>query len=95
METTIFDQAMRVEHAVEDVAGTATHVVRIFEPTSRCEYKIGRWPVTEKNTSLDAIWSGYFEAVDYSACFDAKSIAVYSTDKEAFAAYCAEVSADE
>ncbi|RAV19502.1 hypothetical protein [Paenibacillus contaminans] len=90
-----FERCMRVNHSIENVNGIAEHVVRIYPPTSPYVHKTGRWPVSETETSLDAIWSGVFEARDSCEWFDADGIAVYSTDKEAFEAYCAELSADE
>lgn len=84
---------MRVIHTIEHVEGVPEHVVRIYPPDSDYEFRIGRWPVTEEHTSLDAIWAGVFEASDCGRIFGATDIAVHSTDKEAFDAYCAEVEA--
>ena len=82
---------MIVTHTIED----ENHVVRIYEPGGKREYKVGNWPVTPKDTSLDAIWSGFYQALDAVDMFGAKGIALHSTDAEAFAAYNAEIDAGE
>ncbi|MFC5650914.1 hypothetical protein ACFPYJ_17700 [Paenibacillus solisilvae] len=86
METK-FNRCMVVNHTIED----GEHVVRIYPPSSKYEHKIGRWAVSDADTSLEAMWSGFFEAKDACDLFNATGIAVHSTDAEAFAAYCAEV----
>ncbi|MCR2805329.1 hypothetical protein [Paenibacillus soyae] len=40
---------------------------------------------------MDAIWSGIMEAGKHSDRFGSPEVWVSSTDKEAFAVYCAEV----
>ncbi|MFD1957138.1 hypothetical protein ACFSL6_23960 [Paenibacillus thailandensis] len=88
------DKFITVNHTIEDVNGTPHHVVRLYTPNQKqFEYKIGRWPVTETDDSLDAIWSGVFEAGELCKEFGVDSIAVHSTDTAAFAAYNAEVDA--
>jgi hypothetical protein len=90
METK-FNRCMVVNHTIEG----ENHVVRIYPPASKYEYKTGKWPVTDDAPSLEAIWSGVFEAKDACDLFGADGIAVFSTDSEAFAAYCAELDCDE
>lgn len=90
-----FNRCMIVNHTIEDIKGAPHHVVRIYPPESPNEYKTGRWSVTDEETSLHAIWSGFFEARDAVDLFNADGIAVYSTDKAAFDAYCAETHADD
>lgn len=89
---TNFKRAMRVQHTVEVLENVPHHVVKIYAP-SGYEYASARWPVTEVDTSLAAIWSGVDEASKYVDLVGASGLAVYSTDKEAFDAYCAEVDA--
>ncbi|MFD1955829.1 hypothetical protein ACFSL6_17065 [Paenibacillus thailandensis] len=88
METK-FERYIRVSHTIED----GNHVVRIYAPGDRYEYKSATWPVTDADTSLDAIWSGVHEAADDCELFNADGVAVHSTDAAAFAAYNAEVDA--
>lgn len=84
-----------VRHAVEEIKGEPHHIVRLYVcEKTQYEYKIGRWPVTEKHPSLDAIWDGVLEAADLCKEFGLEWIAVHSTDKEAFDAYRAEAHAD-
>lgn len=76
---------VRVFHTIEE----ANHIVTVYAPDG-LEYCKGIWPVTNENTSLDAIWSGLFKGDDVARLFGVDKVAINSTDSEAFAAYCAE-----
>lgn len=84
------DRAMIVTHEID----RENHVVRIYPPGKPYELLNGCWPVSEM-TSLDAIWAGFDRAMDECRYFDADSVAVHSADAEAFAAFQAELDADE
>lgn len=85
------ERYLTVHHTIED----DQHVVRIYSPTIREDYKIGRWPVSETNTSLDAIEAGYLEAAGDMDLFRADGVAIYSSDAEALARWITESDADE
>lgn len=76
---------VRVTHTVKD----GNHVVKVYAPDG-LEYTKGVWPVTDEDTSLDAIWAGIFQGDDVAKIFGVSKVAIHSTDAEAFAAYCAE-----
>ncbi|PQP85545.1 hypothetical protein [Paenibacillus sp. AR247] len=80
----VFDY-VRVNHTIKE----GNHVVKVYAPDG-LEYCKGVWPVTEEDTSLNAIWSGLFQGDDVARIFGVEKVAIYSTDTEAFAAYCAE-----
>ncbi|WP_442603811.1 hypothetical protein [Paenibacillus sp. KN14-4R] len=70
---------MLVKHTIED----GMHIIKIFTPCSREDWRCARWPVSEIATSLNALFNGYFEACDWCGTFGAKEVAVTSTDAEA------------
>jgi hypothetical protein len=78
---------MTVKHSVED----GTHHIHIFPPGSRWPFKEGHFPVEDDFQTVDAIFSGVYEAEEYKERFEATEIAVSSTDKEGFAEWCSQI----
>ena len=73
------DKVMTVRHRIE----SGHHFVDIYPPDHKYPYLAANWPVTDEDTAVEALWSGYMEAADWRERFGAKYIAIYSTDEEA------------
>ncbi|WP_449601052.1 hypothetical protein [Paenibacillus sp. Marseille-Q9583] len=82
---------MRVKHSVED----GTHHIHIIPPGSRWPFKEGHFPVEDDFRTVDALFSGIYEAEEYKEMFEATEIAVSSTDKEGFAEWCSQIGVKE
>ncbi|MEW9700708.1 hypothetical protein [Paenibacillus sp. SI8] len=77
------DRFVKVRHSIED----GRHMVRIYPPNSDLEFRIGRRPVSEEATSLDAIVNGYMDADEWVEKLGGNGIVVYSTDTKALEAF--------
>lgn len=71
---------IRVRHSIEN----DIHVIDIYTPDNGIYslFRTSRVPITEYS-SVEAIYSGYYEAFHWCSYCGADGIAVFSTDSEA------------
>ncbi|WP_248928984.1 hypothetical protein [Paenibacillus hamazuiensis] len=66
-------KAMEIRHRREN----GKEIVAVHTPDGS-EYRIARWPIipilTELEAAIDALWSGYEDAIEYMDDFDAELV---------------------
>lgn len=74
-------RVMRVVHNIKD----NKHHVEVFIPSWPVPFREGYFEVEDTFKTPNALWSGYFEALDWSKEYEADLIDVHSSDAEGFA----------